>query len=140
MTENTTFTISQDYELICPQKKLAYPILVEEWAFLKEKIRNIKDSANFFHTIGSILFGVAGSSLLAFFTYDKPESVTLAYNTRIVITLAIFGVTAICGSFAFYFGRKERDNQNISSTEVISQMNLIEKRYEDVETQIPTLT
>lgn len=131
MAEKTNeFKISQDFELLLPQKQKAYPISKDEWIFLKEKIRKIKDSSNIYHTLGSVLLGVTGSAFLGYLTYDKPNPVTIEYNTRIIITVGIIIVSLACGSCFYVFGGKQRNLQNISSEEVVNQMELIEKRYE----------
>lgn len=131
MTEDKAdFKISQDFELLLPQKQKAYPISKDEWFFLKDKIRKIKDSANIHHTFGSALLGITGSAILVVFTYDKPNPITIEYNTRIIITVGVIIVTLICGICFLVFGGKQRNLQNISSEEVVNQMELIEKRYE----------
>jgi hypothetical protein len=122
--------MSQDYELVAPQKKRAYPILVEEWQHIKNKIASITDDANIYHTIGSILLGISGSSLVAALTLDLPKSVEGAMAMPLVIAWFICVSAAICGGLSLLFGGKQRDIQNSSTQDVIQQMNLIEKRYE----------
>lgn len=126
--------MSQDYELVTPKKKRAYPILVEEWEHLKTKISSIKDNANFYHTAGSILLGVAGSALIAAITLDMPEVVEGQTPMPIIIAWFSFITFGICGSLALLFGSKQREIQQTSTNEVIQQMTLIEKRYESDQT------
>ena len=73
MTNEPSFKMSQDYEVVPPQKKRAYPILIEEWEHLKKKIHCISDNANLYHTIGSALIGVAGSAFVVALTFGQPE-------------------------------------------------------------------
>ena len=73
MSGGNNFKMSQDYEIAQPKKKMAYPILVEEWDFLIGKIESISDDENIYHTIGSIFLGVAGSALIAALTLDLPS-------------------------------------------------------------------
>jgi len=135
MADEPTFKMSQDYELIPPKKRRAYPILVEEWNYLKEKIRKIRDNANFYQTIGSVLLGVAGSALVTALTLDlpKPEG-SNATPLPILIAWFAFVTALICGGLALYFGKAQRDVQTSSAKEVIEHMELIEKRYEGTET------
>jgi hypothetical protein len=126
--------MSQDYELIAPQKKRAYPILVEEWLHLKDKISAITDDANLYHTIGSILLGVAGSALVAALTLDLPKSEQGTMAMPLIIAWFICVTTVICGGLSLLFGGKQREIQSSSTQDVIQQMELIEKRYEVDET------
>ena len=134
MENESSFKMSQDYELMAPKKKKAYPILIEEWQHLKEKIQRIKDDANLYHTIGSILLGVAGSSLLAALTLDFPSSESASIPMPIIISWFMFFTSFICGCLSIFFGRKQRKVQSTSCEEVIEHMELIEKRYESEKT------
>jgi hypothetical protein len=134
MSTDPSFKMSQDYELIAPQKKRAYPILVEEWLHLKDKISAITDDANLYHTIGSILLGVAGSALVAALTLDLPKSEQGTMAMPLIIAWFICVTTVICGGLSLLFGGKQREIQSSSTQDVIQQMELIEKRYEVDET------
>jgi len=130
MSGESSFKISQDYELISPKKKRAYPILVEEWQYLKRKISTIRDDANLYHTIGSILIGVAGSALIAAITLDFPKVQGGQTAMPIIISWLIFVSSLVCGSLSLFFGYNQRKVQKVSALEVIEQMGLIEQRYE----------
>jgi hypothetical protein len=134
MSSDPSFKMSQDYELIAPQKKRAYPILVEEWNHLKSKISSITDDANFYHTIGSVLLGIAGSALVAALTLNLPQNTQGGMAMPLILAWFIFISAFICGGLSLLFGGKQRDIQNSSTQDVIQQMNLIEKRYEVDET------
>lgn len=135
MADEPSFKMSQDYELVPPRKQRAYPILVEEWQHLKEKIQQIRDDANFYHTIGSVLLGVAGSALVTALTLDipKPEGITTT-PMPLVIAWFVFVAAAACGALSLHFGKSQREVQNSNAKEVVSHMELIEKRYEAGET------
>ena len=134
MTNEPSFTMSQDYELVPPQKKRAYPILIEEWEHLKKKIHSISDNANIYHTIGSALIGVAGSALVVALTFDTQPADNSSTPTSILISWFIFVSALICGGLSLFFGRTQRKVQNSNTNDVIEQMNLIEKRYESERT------
>jgi hypothetical protein len=134
MAEEPTFKMSQDYELVPPRKQRAYPILVEEWIHLKKKIREIRDNANFYHTVGSVLLGVAGSALVTALTLEIPtQAVATSTPMPIVIAWFTFASTLACGGLSLFFGKKQRDDQKSSAEEVIAHMDLIQKRYESDE-------
>jgi len=134
MTNDPSFKMSQDYELVPPQKKRAYPILIEEWQHLKEKIQNIRDNANLYHTIGSALIGVAGSAFVAALTLNIPVPEDGSTPMPVVISWFIFISASICGALALFFGHSQRKIQNSNANDVIEHMELIEKRYEQEKT------
>jgi len=134
MTSEPSFKMSQDYELITPKKKRAYPILVEEWEHLKSKIRKIRDNANLYHTIGSILLGVAGSALVAALTLELPKAEGGRTPMPIIIAWFTFVAALISGLLSLFFANTQREVQSTSASEVIEHMELIERRYEGSET------
>ena len=129
MSGGNNFKMSQDYEIAQPKKKMAYPILVEEWDFLIGKIESISDDENIYHTIGSIFLGVAGSALIAALTLDLPSDD--GYMQRhILISWYVFWASLICGVLSMFFGRKNKKINRTSAKDIVQQMRLIEKRYE----------
>lgn len=135
MDNQPQFKMSQDYELIPPRKTKAYPILVEEWNHLKSKINQIRDEANLWHTVGSVLLGVAGSAITGVLMLDiPPQTGSNSTPTPIVYGWAVFFVTSISGSLSLYFAKQQRKDQQTNASEVISHMNLIEKRYDNSDT------
>jgi len=130
MTNEASFKMSQDYELVPLQKKRAYPILIEEWEHLKKKIHSISDNANIYHTIGSALIGVAGSAFVVALTFDTQPEDNSSIPTSILISWFIFVSALICGGLSLFFGKTQRKVQNSNTNDVIEQMKLIEKRYE----------
>lgn len=129
MSGGNNFKMSQDYEIAQPKKKMAYPILVEEWDFLIGKIESISDDENIYHTIGSIFLGVAGSALIAALTLDLPSDD--GYMPRqILIPWYVFWASLICGVLSMFFGRKNKKINRTSAKDIVQQMRLIEKRYE----------
>ncbi len=134
MSDEPSFKMSQDYELITPKKKSAYPILVEEWVHLKTKIKLISDNANLYHTVGSIFLGVSGSALVAALTLNIPDASEGVIAMPIILSWFIFISASICGVLSLVFGSKQRKVQASSADDVIQHMDLIEKRYEVEET------
>ncbi len=130
MSDDSAFKLSQDYELVLPQKKRAYPILVEEWEHLKTRISNISDEASIYHTIGSVLWGVAGSALITALTFNESVGKGGQMPSEILIAWFVFISCAFCGSLSLYFGGKQKALQHATASDVIQQMNLIERRYE----------
>lgn len=128
MNSKPTFNISQDFEIIPPKKGKVYPILVQEWTFIKDKIKAIKIEINLFQTIGSILIGASLSFLGTNIAteFKDPDTKTICW--------ALCGVLGICGLLSFIYGEGQRKFHNTIPNDVVSQMDLIETRYEPLHT------
>jgi hypothetical protein len=123
MSDNYKF--SQDYEIIPPQRQKVYPISIKEWSNLKLKIKEIRDDANLYHTIGSVLLGTALSTFITAIITDFTNEKSLW------ICWSIFFVTGFSGILSLHFGQQQRKVQNRKSEDVIEQMDLIEDRYKE---------
>ncbi|MCK4982012.1 MAG: hypothetical protein KAS17_03760 [Victivallaceae bacterium] len=131
MENNSSFNISQDYEILPPKKDKAYPIPKIEWEYLKDRIRKIGDILNFYYTAGAILLGFSGSAFINLFTNDfKNEQENL--STKFIICLSIAVLTLLVGGISFFFGKQQKKMQTVASDDVIKHMEIIENRYEDL--------
>jgi hypothetical protein len=119
---------------------------VEEWEEIKSKVSQIADGSSLYHAIGALLLGFALSALLTAVTFriappkvcpsqtnqngscPVPEVVTTAPE---YVTWALLFTTAISGALSLYFGSKQSEIQRRSKEYVVSDMNLILKRYEE---------
>lgn len=128
MTEQGKFQVSQGFDVLPPRSGNAYPIPCEEWKALKSKISKITSEPWFFHTIGSLLLGVALSSFVTILleTFSAPDQLRALYASWGVVA-----TTAISGLLCLFFANKERIAQRERATDVVAQMELIEKRYEE---------
>ena len=129
MSDENSFHMSQGYDVIPPKTGLAYPILCGEWDHLKEQIKGIKTSFSWYYTGGTLLLGAAISTLIAILTGAfKPESNGPSYP--LVVALAVVVSTGIIGLVALYFANESRVVAEKKASEVITQMELIEQRFE----------
>lgn len=126
---NSTFHISQDYEILPPKKDKAYPIPKIEWEYLKERIRKIGNKLNFYHTAGAILLGFSGSAFINL-SVNEFSNETDNISSKAITCLAIAILTLVVGGMSFFFGKQKEKIQSITSDDVIKQMEIIEKRYE----------
>ena len=80
VTEQGKFQVSQGFDVLPPRSGNAYPIPCEEWKALKSKISKITSEPWFFHTIGSLLLGVALSSFVTILleTFSAPDPMLFA--------------------------------------------------------------
>jgi hypothetical protein len=126
--EESTFQISQGYDVIPPKRGRAYPILCEEWEHLKGQIRSIKTSVDRYQTAGSILAGTSLSTLVSIWsgTYD---AVSATDPKAIVIAWAITLCAGVVGAACFLFAYESRGVSDKKSEAVVGHMELIEKRY-----------
>jgi hypothetical protein len=119
--------MSQGYDVLPPRAGKAYPILCEEWDFLKNKIRTISNIPHVYHTFGSVLIGASLSTLISLLigsvsTTNQPHAIVIAW--------AAVTVTVVCGSLALFFAAAQRKVQQTQASEIVAQMEIIEKRYE----------
>jgi hypothetical protein len=130
MDDEQQFKVSQDYEIIPPQKKKAYLILVEEWAYIKGLVASIKDNTDLWHTIGSVLLGISGSGLLSAFTLDipMPES-DKRMPMPILVSWFAFISAGVTGGLSFYFAHARRSDKTKTAENAVQQMELIENRF-----------
>ncbi|MDR3544066.1 MAG: hypothetical protein P4L69_24385 [Desulfosporosinus sp.] len=104
-------------------------MLIDEWDYLKTKVGQIKDNANFYHTIGSILLGAAGSAVITALTTDYKKTADGSAPTFQVIAWALVMVFLICGILSLFFGRTQRKVENVMVRDVVQQMELMEQKY-----------
>ena len=121
--ETGTIKMSQGLDVLQPRSGEAYPIPCEEWEFLKSKIRLMSDSPWFYQTVGSALIGAAISTALALLF------ATLSEKQQIIAWAAVV-VTAVCGSLALLFAQQQKKVRQVQASDVLIQMEIIEKRYE----------
>jgi hypothetical protein len=96
---------------------------------LKKKVEHIKLSEPIFHTVGSVLLGVAGTALFAALTLPEAMTQVGSYNTHLVCW-AIFLTTLISGVLSLYFGHQQRKVVTNSKDDVLDEMKRLEHKYE----------
>lgn len=126
MTQPSSFRMAHGLNLLPPKDDQAYPIPCGEWDLLKERIGKLSDSPWFFHTAGSILLGASATTLIAIFLGTMPSD----KPTTAIAAWAVVAVTALSGALCLLFSTRERAARRVSASEIVAQMELIEKRYE----------
>ncbi len=127
MTDQSTFQLSQGLDVLSPRSGKAYPIPCDEWNILKDKIGRLTSEPWLFHGIGFLLLGAALSALVSIFlgAFDIPND-----QRRLDLAWSVFAVTAISGMACLFFAHKERGTHRERATDIVAQMDLIEKRFE----------
>lgn len=126
-TPQDGFRWTQTFDVQQPQSTQAMVIPKSEWEAIKANVGRIKDSNSMTHTIGSALIG-AGLSIgaAAVFTPFTPEQ-----KVDEVIMWAIAISSTFCGVVSCFFAYREKELITTSATNVLSQMEIVESRYQN---------
>ena len=119
--------LSQGYEVLSPKTGKAYPVLCEEWDFIREKVEKITDQPWLFQTIGSVLLGASLSTFVSILLGTFPDE---SKSRAIIVAWAVLAVTLISGIVCLFFALQQRAIRQTQKSDVITQMDIIEKRYE----------
>ena len=127
MSEQDGFQLSQGLTVLSPRSGKAYPIPCDEWKLIKDRISKISTEPWFFHTFGSVLVGAGLSTLIAiilgsFNSSNQPNATVIAWGVVVA--------TSLSGGLCLLFAHQERATKREQATDVVSQMLLIEQRYE----------
>lgn len=127
MSEQNGFQLSQGLTILQPRSGQAYPIPCEEWKLIKERISKFSTEPWFFHTLGSVLIGAALSTFITILigTFSDPNQ-----SSAKIIAWGVVATTAISGFLCLFFAQQERASKREQASDVVSQMALIEQRYE----------
>ena len=127
MSGNSNIKLSQGYEVLRPKSDKAFPIPCAEWDVLKRKIESLTTEPWLFHTAGSTFVGAALATAISVWT----GAVSIAARPNaIVIAWAVTAVCLICGLACLRFAHKEREVHRGKASDVVTQMTLIEQRFE----------
>jgi len=139
MTLTDRFHISQGLDVLTPKSGNAYPIPCDEWKFLKGKLQQISAGGWSYQDTASLLAGVALSTFVTILTDKLPPS--SPQSQARVIAWSVVAVSTICSSVCFFFAREKKKLRSTHVIDVITQMELIEHRYEvEEDTGSPPLT
>jgi hypothetical protein len=127
MTETVGFRISQGFEVLTPKSGNAYPIPCDEWEFLKAKLRQVSTQPLLYQTAGSLFTGAGVSTFVTLLIGTLPP---LAQSPARIVAGAIVAVELICGAACFFFAYQHRKLRLVQVADVITQMEIIERRYE----------
>jgi len=81
-----------------------------------------------FQTLGAMLLGAALATIISIWT--GAVSTTSTTSSYVVVAWAITAVCGVCGLACLYFANKERDVYRSKAATVVTQMKLIEERFE----------
>jgi uncharacterized membrane protein YecN with MAPEG domain len=94
---------------------------------LKSKIQALTIEPWLFHTVGSILLGASLATAISIWTGAVS---TATVPNAIVVGWAITSVCLITGMACLLFAHKERQVHRTKASDAITQMMLIEERFE----------
>lgn len=123
MSEKSSYKLTQDYDVLLPKTGKAYPILCEEWNYLKKNIDLISDKSNIHYIIGSVLIGSCITTLVTIFTGNFPN------HEKLIFAWSVVFITLIIGVYSFFTGYSHQKVTKKKASDIVDQMELIEKRY-----------
>jgi tellurite resistance protein len=124
----TPIKLSQGLEVLRPKSDQAYPVPCNEWDVLRQQIEQLTTDPWFFQNAGFLLLGAAVATLISIWTgavvpsESKPDATVIAW--------ALAAVCGFTGAAAIYFAHKERKVHRSKASMVVTQMKLIEQRFE----------
>ena len=124
----TPIKVSQGLEVLRPRSDQAYPVPCNEWDVLRQQIEQLTTDPWVFQNAGALLLGAAAATLISIWTGAVTPSP--AAPDAIVIAWAVTAVCGITGTCAVYFAHKERSVHRAKASMVVTQMKLIEQRFE----------
>jgi undecaprenyl pyrophosphate phosphatase UppP len=119
--------LSQGLEVLRPKADQALPIPCNEWDVLKNKITELTTEPWFFHTVGSILIGASLATIISIITGAVS---TTTIKEALIIAWAVTIVCALVGGACLLFANSERKSHKAKASDILTQMNLIEQRFE----------
>lgn len=127
MTETGGVRMSQGLDVLPPKSGNAYPIPCEEWDVLKNRASRLVNEPWLFQSVGSVLLGAALTMFVAIVlgSYNRPEQ-----QRAYIVAWAVVAVTLICGVLCMFFANKERAVQRERASDIVTQMELIEQRFD----------
>ena len=134
MKTKSSFKMSQDFELVHLQTKRAYPVVIEEWNYLKHKIQSLRDNSNIYTSMASALIGVAATAAFAALSLKFQATKVTSTPMPELVSWSVFGCASFCSALSYYFAKSQKQVYKFTANDVIEQMELIEKRYESEET------
>ena len=128
MSSNTNLKLTQGFEVLRPRNDKAFPIPCNEWDVLRKQIEELTTEPWFFQTTGSILLGAGLATLISIWT----GAVVVSDSTpnALVTAWAITAVCCMCGLACLGFAHKERGVFRAKAGNVVTQMSLVEQRFE----------
>ncbi len=124
----TPIKVSQGLEVLRPKSDQAYPVPCNEWDVLRQQIEQLTTDPWLFQNAGSLLLGAAVATVISIWTGAVVPSPAAPNAT--VIAWAVFAVCILTGAAAIYFAHKERGVHRSKAAMVVTQMKLIEHRFE----------
>lgn len=124
----TPIKVSQGFEVLRPKADQAYPVPCNEWDVLRAQIEQLTNDPWLFQNAGSLLVGAAVATVISIWTGAVVPSQSTP--NAIVIAWAISAACGLTGAAALYFAHKERSVHRSKAALVVTQMKLIEQRFE----------
>ena len=130
MSPKSSIKMSQGLDVLKPKIGQAFPIPCIEWDVIKENIESVTTEPWLFHTMGSLLLGGCLATAISVLIGAVSTNV---YPMAVVVAWAIVAVCGLTGIACLFFAHKERHVHRDKAQNVLTQMRLIELRFESPE-------
>jgi hypothetical protein len=127
MTEKGGFRVSQDYAILEPKSGPAFPIPCEEWERLKSRLKKVSSPPWLYEACASVLAGISLTMLVNILTDMLPDP--KIHPNASVVAWAVFVGSGVLAMAFFGFSVVGRRMRNVYVSDVIGDMELIEKRF-----------
>ncbi|MGJ8674301.1 hypothetical protein [Rubritalea sp.] len=127
MSDKPGYQLNHEYLVIQPESGEAYPILCSDWDHIKSEVISIKTSFQLYHTLGSIFLGASITSFISIISGAYPSNSN--NTTTIVIAWSVTICCLVIGAFCLHFANETKQNSNKQAEQIISQMEIIEKKF-----------
>lgn len=122
MKQKSSIQIFQGYDMLPPKIGKAYPVLCDEWEYLKKKIRSIPEKPNVFRQFGFIFFGASITKVIDILTGRFPNPDPNALSPRLIAWVVV-AVAFLMGFICVYFAKKQSKINQMKESDVISHMD-----------------
>jgi hypothetical protein len=119
--------LSQGYEVLAPRSGKAYPVPCEEWAFLKEKLSLVATPP---WVLPAITFVLLGASLTTFISVLLGGVAPGPTGNGVIVAWAVCAASGVSGIACLLTSVRQHQLQGTQVRDVVRQMELIEKRFE----------
>ena len=119
--------LSQGLEVLAPKSGKAYAVPCDEWRFLKEKLEAVSAPPWILPAASFTLLGAAIATIISIIS----GSVVPGHSGNgVVIAWAVFATTGLVGTACLILAIKQHKMQRTHVSEVVRQMEIIERRFE----------
>ena len=130
MNKDTSFIVSENIVFKPPKPRPGYPIAIDDWEYLKNKINLISNKPGVIcQSIGAIFWGATITTFLRICINDFPKTMNESMPPGLKICWIIVLTTFLLGCTFIFLAHEQRKTNTAKTSDVLEHMKLIEKRH-----------